>query len=265
MAAAPHDVPGIAIVHLMKTGGTSIGRALSSQFEPSECYPRRGEAARSRGQKVNPDQLLDLPDEERASLRFVSVHMPAWVVGAAVPHLPTATMLRHPVDRSISHLRQIARTNRTGSTLDELWAHPPIRRRLANYQTQVFAAESSSYDRRPRSSELPTDLTEHQKTTLIDELIAAKETGLDQPVELDERSFATAIERLDTIDIVGTTNDLVGFSTRLAERTGLPLATLGHENQATDNETADSELRRRIAADNELDLALYEYAEGLLA
>lgn len=254
---------GVAIVHLMKTGGTSVYIALRPRFESFECYPKPGAAAVASGQKVNPDQLLNLPDDERAALRFVSVHMPAWVVGAAVPHLPTATMLRDPVGRCISHLRQLARMSRAGHTLDELWENPPIRRRLSNYQTQVFAATAAEFHNRLKLTQALTGLSDDQKAELFGEVRAAKETGVDRVIDVDETSLLSAKARLETIDVVGITNDLNGFSTRLAARTQLSTPSIGHQNRATDDITASAALRARIAAGNQLDLELYEHASTL--
>ena len=103
--------PVFFFMHIMKTGGTSIVHHIQDNFPvgttepdyrtlpPGEPVPEKHYASLVR--------LWDLDDERRAQIRLYMGHYPYWVTDLVQPDV-TFTVLRDPVDRTISMLRQLS-------------------------------------------------------------------------------------------------------------------------------------------------------------
>jgi hypothetical protein len=246
----------------MKTGGTSVARLLIDHFGADRCFPRAGgDRVAVRMEKYAPRILLGLPAEERARFAAVSTHMAAWVA-EEFPDLVHVAVLRDPVDRTVSHLRQLARLPFTGTDLEELYLDPMWHPRLVNLQTQIFAASRALYDEQvarmagehapagPRADEGPRR----------ERMQAAFATSIGVPLVIDAESFAAAVERLDRFDEVGVTERLDEMVDRLGRRLDRPLPVLGRHNVARDEEPVPPGLRERIEQDNRWDRLLHERA-----
>ena len=113
---APHAVtdterPRFFFIHLMKTGGTSFVFQMLQNFEPDEVYPSALD--RDSPTDVTPyasiPKMLALSPERRARIRVYAGHMPyvaSELLGIDVIRL---TLLRDPVDRTISMLKHVKR------------------------------------------------------------------------------------------------------------------------------------------------------------
>jgi tetrahydromethanopterin S-methyltransferase subunit G len=248
---------GVYHVHVMKTGGTSLAGML-----PFAPYPTP-ELLRTRPhEKFAPEILLAMAPEERDQFFFVSTHMAAWVAEDLFPHYLSVTVLRDPVERTISHLKQIAELPGTPVDLEEIYEDPMWHSRLVNYQVQVFAASRAEHlaqepDRRAYD---PSRHPDPERTRVRAEVRAAFATAIGIPKLIDERSYAEAAARLDRVDEVGVTERLGELVDRLGARLGLELGPLRRQRVSKLGPAVSAALRESIEDENEWDRTLYERA-----
>ena len=154
--------------------------------------------------------------------------MSAWIAEVVFPDLLSVTVLRDPVERTISHLRQIADLPQTSDDLEAIYEDPIWRSRLLDHQVQVFAAapQERPATREERQAYNPGRYEEPERSRLRQQLWAAFATAISEPQVIDEASYAEASARLDRVDEVGVTEQLDAVMSRVAARAGL--GALGH-------------------------------------
>lgn len=86
-----------------------------------------------------------------------------------------------------------------------------------------------------------------------------------RPVPMDRSRLAVALANLERVEVLGLQEDHAGWAARLARRAGWPTPSGRRLNAGPGGEPASPGLRRRIAADNALDVELYERARELVA
>jgi len=260
-------------VHVMKTAGTTLAIHLQQQFHGAEIYPCAGidrdgfnDAALYVYASVR--HLLALPPERRAAIRLYSGHFPYVASQLIEDDVSTLTLLRDPVDRTISALKHFKRLHARyrDLSLEEIYDDEFIFSVFVdNHQTRIFAVTP---DDQPDafSSSLTFD------TTLVglsadrgDDVVANASAS---SVVLDEDRFAIAKANLAATDVVGLTSDYPEFVEELRRRFGwwpAGLDTVGRANVSEEAWEAPAGLRERIAADNAFDVAFYRFAEELVA
>ena len=243
-------------VHVMKTGGISFRGHLLQQFSAAEVYPDPPLDWRvpfDIDAYVSAERILNLPAERTSVIRVYSGHVP-YVVTEMMPcELVTMTMLRDPVERTVSVLRHFKRLVRRCAdlTLEEIYeddvVYPYF---IENHQTKVFALTAADEPGNFASAQAGEESAQSAQTIVV-----------------DGARLALAKENLDRVDVVGITGDYPAFARELRRRFGwwpggvdLEL----RENVGTDPWTVDEGLRRRIAGDNEADMELYRYAVDLV-
>lgn len=257
----------IFYTHVMKTAGRSLSSLIRAHLPTDVMYPDAAHVTA----KIFSDRLLNLDELERERYPFISVHHPAWVAFAAAPAAFKMTVLREPVARTVSHLRQIARGVDTPDDIEEIYAVTGWRDRLSNYQTQLFAAVGPSHTSQLDDPSPPmwglqggsSELDDEKRAALLRELAWVWYSGIAQPIEVDAASFERAVAMLERYDCVGVTEDLSGVVTRLSERTGLALPSADHLNRTSNVAPVGRALLDQIANDNEFDLLLHAAAREL--
>jgi hypothetical protein len=251
----------------MKTGGTSLNRTFHAHFGAERSWPASTDPRLRRYQKFDPSYLVDMAAGERARLRFVSMHAGAWVADALFPDLLSVTVLRDPVERTISHLRQLADLPQTPDDLEAIYDQPVWHARLVDHQTQVFAASEAELreQREHRQDYDPARLPEGEREAVREALWAGFATTISAPKVIDERAYAEAEARLDRIDVVGVTERLDEAVARVAERLGTTLPRVGRANASADRADVPARLRDRIDEENRWDRGLYERARDRAA
>jgi hypothetical protein len=247
----------VFFVHVMKTGGTALIRQLDAAFPRGRRYPSA--TGSPFVEKTDIDSLLSLDPDSRSRNRLYSVHMPAWVGREVGPEHVQLTVLRDPVARTISHLRQVASYEGTADDLAEIYAQPVWRDRLRDFQTRLFSAtaEHHAAEEKWLASKPPPDLTGgEQRVTFL----AAMATGVRRPVVLEKEDLARAIDCLTKIDVVGTTDRLDLVARCLERDHGLKLGPIGRANESSKEHAVEDSLLNKIRDDNSFDLALYEAA-----
>jgi hypothetical protein len=228
-------------VHVMKTGGTTFRGHLRASFEPEEVYPNYEQYDHIR---VNANfriaNLVALAPERRERIRVYMGHFPFVAVEILGIPATTFTILRDPVDRIVSYLKQRKRLHdkHRRLELEEIYEDERLFPRLMhNHQAKVFAM------------------------TRADDPQTVKDV-----IEIDDRRLETAKANLETVDVVGLNDHYGEFLAELEARYGFhfdedrPRAFVSHEPWK-----ASAALRRRIAADNAADLEFYEFAKQLHA
>lgn len=252
--------PPVLFVHVMKTGGTTLFRHLREHYAPEEIYPSRQlDIQTEAGSRVDPSvhllhlsmpYLAALPDERRRRIRAYVGHFPYVAREILGGGLVTVTILRDPVERALSLLRQRkrgvpwaqdrSRSSRSESaTLEEIYARPFVYEMLIhNHQTKVFSMQRSD-----------------QPETYMD------------VIDVDGARLALAKANLANVDVLGVTEQYDHFLEDVEHRFGWQV-----KRQARSNVTpvhhrypVSDALRRQIAADNAIDIELYEYAKDLVA
>jgi len=236
-------VQSFLFIHVMKTAGTTFVRQLQQQFPPEAIYPCRGI---DYSDPIDVDAYINIPRlraltaERRSQIRVYTGHFPFMVRDLLDPGVITLTVLRDPIDRTISVLKQFKRREARfrDSPLEAIYEDRPIFRFFVeNHQTKVFALA-------PEDNEV------------------AINCGLD----IDDTRFARARENLSRVDVIGLTESYDEFVAEVHDRFGWwpgGVDLRERANVSTEDWDVDPAFRERIAADNAYDLALYKYAKGL--
>jgi len=187
---------------------------------------------------------FDIPQLEarwaaRASeIRVVTGHFPLCTTELLGGGFTTFTVLREPVERTLSYLRhhrKVLKESRQLS-LEEIYEDPLRFHGLVhNHMVKMFS------------------LT-------LDEMIGGAMTMVD----FDPSHLERAQRGLASVDVVGLQEDFEPFVAELERRFGWDLGPPVRANH-TDPADVDDALRERIAADNALDVELYQYARRLVA
>lgn len=180
-------------MHIMKTAGTNVAWSIRQSLAPDEVYPGGPPSS-----EQSPEQRLrywllerfdDVDAAARARLRVFMGHF-HWFANERFGADEVVTLLRDPVERTISHLRQVQRDpGNEHLSLEALYEGPPqVPTPFANYQVRMFAQE-------------PTD------------------TG-PQPLVIDDARYRLAFERLESAAVIGLTEDLGPFWAEVGGRYG---------------------------------------------
>lgn len=264
---------GAFFVHIMKTGGVALTNALRRQLGPEAVYPPVSEMG-VRQAKVNTGHLLGLSAEQRQRYLGYSVHMPAWMAREVAPDFVTATILREPIARTLSHLNQISAVDWAPDRVEELWDDARWRHRLADYQTRLFTVDDDAdlergpngggtrRSRRQRQEllEVRRHFTEGSAESMDGLLRPFFATGVSSDSPPRPNSLPEAVATLRGFDVVGITEDLGRVGRRLGQAMGAEPLRPGRDNVAAHRPSVPRSFLRRLEADLQMDLELYELA-----
>lgn len=264
--------PKVFFVHIMKTAGTAVHAMLKNYYSRDELYPG---PENTLPKKIFISKLLGLPDEVKSRNRYVSVHMPAWVAGEFAPDYLHVSVLREPVERTISHLRQITRAKKLDNP-EEVYDSAGIRDRLSNYQTRIFSMSKALYaeDQRIWAEVVAKAGAQDEKVGSPDsaagpksgqhklDLYDTRHAGLVDVRPRTEDDLLAAITMADSFDVIGVTERLDSFLAQLGDVMGISLGQVPRRNVAPDSLRIPDALRERIYNDNALDILLYKHVLG---
>ena len=272
-------------IHVMKTGGTSFSEVLSANFTTEQRYPEAYINAdteffdRVEAYLHVPRFVADV-NALKDQLRIVLGHVPYAVRSLLENDYITLTLLRDPIERTISYLKHCRRYHieHMEQPLEKIyedpWFHGSF---IGDYQTKIFsmsAREAMAEERfLPSSTALPKkqDLGDAQSFSLEIKMLqkaapgrfslewVAASTGV---INVDESRLAIAKENLSAIEVVGVTTHYDRFLSKLVERYGWEITSEPHRHVGED-EAISTAFRNRIADDNTFDMQLYDYARSL--
>jgi hypothetical protein len=242
-------------IHMMKTGGTTISLYLRARYDRATLFPNRELDINLDGRRLLDRHhlrlayVLGLPEERRRRIRGYTGHFPFLAGDLLGGGFATLTILRDPVDRTLSLLRQLQRrpwtepSGRAGAlsgseTLEALYEHPDVFEPLVhNHQTKIFAMTA-----------------------------ADEPSGYMQVIDIDDARLAVAKANLDTVDVVGLTEEFGRLLDDLDARFGWRVPRDSRANVTPEDvRTPPSrDLVRRIEEDNAFDYEFYEYARGIV-
>jgi GT2 family glycosyltransferase len=224
-------------VHMQKTAGIALRHGLINHFGERAVYPTRGVDG------TNPTQLVTSTDylRERLAARgdeieAITGHFPLCTVDLLEGRFMTLTLLREPVERTLSYLRHHRKEEPADrdKSLQEIYEDPfRFNSFVHNHMTKMLALA-------------PAEMTD----------------GMLTPVELDSGHLERAKEALSGIDAVGLQERFDDFFDWLGARFGWRLGEPQTLN-TTDPVDVPQSFRDRIADDNALDVELYEFAKQL--
>jgi hypothetical protein len=228
-------------IHVMKTAGGSFRNQLLATFGRQACYP---DWTLDQGIANVDLASLDAVDDERfARLRAFSGHFPYLATERVEQRLGRPiirlTILRHPVERTISLLGDMRHWNddTRGRTVEQLYDDPMLNAMfVADHMTKIFA------------------LTE-------DDGAPNYMHGL----VVDDARRELAQQRLATVDTVGLRERYDEFLAEVRARHGWNLADVPDRHLARGEDFEVSQaFRDRIAEDNAHDMAFYAHAAALV-
>jgi hypothetical protein len=233
--AAP-DERRFMFVHLQKTGGTALFQRLREHFGDRGVYPTPDERGDVRA-VTDLDFLVERVRAHGDEVRVVTGHFPLCTTELLGGELTTFTVLRDPVERTLSLLRrrENAEERFHGRTLEDIYDDESLRDIIRNHMVKMLS------------------LT-------VDELTAAP---LVLEVEFDEARLERAKANLrDRIDVFGLQEHFDEFCADLSGRFGWDLGAPRFANRTERSPVSDA-LRERIAGDNRMDRELYDFARQL--
>lgn len=209
------------------------------------------------------DDIIALPAAELAQYQAFRGHFLAFLETHLGRKLRTFTVLRDPVERTISHYYHVRRSpdhpfhrDVQSLSLAEFCVHPRTKHMVRNYQSGYLASFGRSSAR---------DLARHMtaRDFAAYKLQLALDPAPDQFPSAD-KLLAAAMRRLQSFDAVGITERLQDSFCLIARALGLPDPPFLPVRNAATNRPAsvDPATRRIIRAQTDVDQVLYEMARS---
>jgi hypothetical protein len=222
-------------VHLQKTAGTTLIKRFERHLDESEFYPNDSDGDIV-ACVISVDHLLERWRERGQEIRFVSGHFPLCTTELLGGDFTTLTVLREPVERTLSYLRHRRKTTpaERDASLEAVYEDSfRFHGLVHNHMVKMFS------------------LTLEEMTD-----------GVLTRVDFTEERLDRAKKRLSGVDVIGLQEHFEEFSADLTHRLGWSLDNPRHMNYTEPCEISDG-FRARIAQDNAMDVELYRFAEQL--
>jgi hypothetical protein len=226
--------------HMQKTAGTALRERLRATFSEEQIYPNRSDGPDPRLSVISVAHLRERWAARGEQIRLLTGHFPVRSVELLGAPFVTMTVLRHPVERTLSFLRHQAERRQRGATEDtpltEIYEDPfRFEHMIRNHMVRTLSLS-------------PAEMLTHD--------------GVLTPVPYTPDRLELAKEGLVGLDLFGLQDRFEDFCDELAERYGLELGEGVRSNTTRRVEVPDG-FADRIAEDNALDMELYEYGCAL--
>jgi len=252
--------PGeIHFFHIPKTAGTTLSSLIRSAYPPAECIPAH--------------TVLELAAMNPAAVpgyRCYTGHFFSLLEPLAGRKIPTVTVLRDPLEQTLSLIRHLQRIDRIGGVLAPIyaralgyaWEKLPFTRKsvenkwapvvMNNFQTRVLGSDIRH----------PAGL----KADYYGITYPFLEPGFSSPDADMDQLFEKAKLRLDSMAVVGTVERLPETIQLIFDMIGTPAPAHIPRLNTTRRESRKIHpaMEVLIERENEYDRALYAYAETLL-
>jgi hypothetical protein len=231
------DGTRLFVAHMQKTAGTSLRDRLRASFEEAEIYPNATDGPDPRHAVISVRHLQQRWTVRGEKIRLLTGHFPVRTVDLLDAPFVTVTVLRHPVDRTLSFLRHQASRRQRGATedtpLEEIYEDPfRFEAMIENHMVRMLSLTPEEFE--------PGD-------------------GVLTRVPYTRERLDRAKAALGALDCFGLQEHFEEFCATLSERYGLEVGPPLRSN-TTEPTDAPPSLVERIADDNASDMELYEYA-----
>lgn len=218
-------------VHVMKTAGGTFREHVLRNFDVGEWYPVGKYDGGSLESYWDIKRLLALPQRRRDRIRVYFGHFPFVAAQLLGLELVTMTLLRDPVERTISYLR-MASERHPGKSLEKIYEDPfDFPCFIHNHQTKVFSLTA-----------------EDDPESFMD------------VIHVDADRLEIAKRNLRSVDLIGFTEHFDDFLREVQARYGWRISKVRNAHVSTQQDEVSPAFRDRIAEENEIDLLLYQYA-----
>jgi hypothetical protein len=228
------------VAHMQKTAGTTLRDRLRASFTDEQIYPNASDGSDPRVSVISVSHLRERWAVRGEQIRLLTGHFPVRTVEFLGVPFVTMTILRHPVERTLSFLRHQAERRQRGATettpLVEIYEDEfRFRHMIQNHMVRTLTLS-------------PDEMLDHD--------------GVLTPVPYTPGRLERAKDTLAHLDLFGLQDCFEAFCDELARRYGLDV---GEPVRSNTTEPADvpGGFADRIAEDNALDMALYDYARKL--
>ena len=230
-------------VHVQRAAGTELRERLKRHFPPEALYPdpTDGDIV-SVAPQVSVRQLLARWAQRRDEIEIITGHFPYSTTELLDADFVTLSVLREPVERTLSHLRHHRKMNPDARDLPLEQIYEEVFRPafFANHMVKMFS------------------LTAEEIATSAERDTWAMVIRMDfTPERLQQ-----AKEQVGRLDVLGLHDQFDDFCAVLQARFGWQLGDPLFANR-TPAEAVSDDLRARIASDNALDAELFEFARAL--
>jgi hypothetical protein len=223
--------------HLQKTAGTTLIRRIRGDFPERAVYPLPTDGDPI-ARVISVDNLLSVWADRRDEIRVVTGHFPLCTAELLGGDFTTLTVVRHPLDRTVSYLRHHRRRTPEDADLT---------------LEQVYDDEFRFHG-----------LIHNHMTKMLSLAPAEMDDGALTRVRFTPERLERAKERVSDVDVVGIQEDFESFCRELSERFGWSMAdSLSPKPHAHGD--LSPPFRDRILEDNAYDVELYEFARRLVA
>jgi hypothetical protein len=226
-------------MHVQKTGGTSLYWALRRSLDPAIMYPNASDGGKV-VRAMSVDHLLQRWLVRRDEIRLVWGHFPLCTASLLDAPFMTFTVLRDPLERTMSFLRYHQREypDDRDKSFEEIYENPFVYEGFVhNHMVKMLALDVSEL---------------------------ARANAFTTGIRFTPDHLARAKERLAAMDLVGLQEHYDDFWTEFERRSGWDLGEPPHANR-TDPVPVSAALRARIVEDNADDFELYEFARDHVA
>ena len=226
------------VVHLQKTAGTTLRDRFRTTYPDEAIYPNASDGRDKRHAVISVSHLVDRWADRGDEIRVVCGHFPLATIDLLDASFTTLSVLRPPVERTLSYLRHQKKINPADRerSLEEIYEDPfRFHGLVRNHMVRMFSIGS---DEMAPGDGVLTDI-------------------VDTPERLDQAKAGVA-----GLDAFGLQPRFEEFWHEIATRYDLD-PTAAAVSNITEPEDAPRHLVARIEEDNALDIALYEWAETL--
>ena len=225
------------VAHMQKTAGTTLRDRLRASFTDEQIYPNASDGPDARTSVISVSHLQERWAVRGDRIRLLTGHFPVRTAELLGVPFVTMTVLRHPVDRTLSFLRHQAERRQRGATEDtplvEIYEDPfRFTHMIQNHMVRTLSLS-------------PEEM--------------AQNDGVLTPVPYTPDRLERAKEALAGLDLFGLQDRLEEFCNELTAGYGLDVGTPLRTNTTQAGAVPDG-LADRIAQDNALDMELYDYA-----
>jgi hypothetical protein len=228
------------VAHMQKTAGTTLRDRLRASFTDEQIYPNATDGPDARISVISVSHLQARWAARGEQIRLLTGHFPVRTAELLGVPFVTMTVLRHPVERTVSFLRHQAERRQRGATEDtpllEIYEDPfRFTHMIQNHMVRTLSLS-------------PEEMLEHD--------------GVLTPVPYTPDRLERAKQALAGLDLFGLQDRFEEFCDELSARYGLDVGKPLRSNTTQPGAIPDG-LADRIAEDNALDMELYDYARRL--